>query len=80
MGVSMGVAAAFANAMKHKDRVKTAVGFMPALNLRWVDCNGRYERKFNPECWGCAMLNGAKSSAGRGWASSRFASTLCWAP
>jgi S-formylglutathione hydrolase FrmB len=52
IGVSMGGAAAFTNAIKHKDKVKIAVGFMPALNIRWVDCHGRYDRPFDPECWG----------------------------
>ena len=52
VGVSAGGSAAFALAMKHKDRVKTAVGFAPALNLRWVDANGRYDTKFDPDNWG----------------------------
>jgi S-formylglutathione hydrolase FrmB len=52
MGASMGGAAAFTNAIKHKDRVKVAIGFMPALNLRWIDCHGRYESSFDPGCWG----------------------------
>ena len=29
-----------------------AMGFVPALNLRWVDCHGRYAGKFDPDCWG----------------------------
>ena len=52
IGVSMGGAAAFTNAIKHKHRIKTAVGFMPALNLRFVDCNSHYEAPFDPDCWG----------------------------
>jgi S-formylglutathione hydrolase FrmB len=52
IGASMGGSAAFAQAIKHKDKVKIAVGFMPALNLRWVDCHGKYERPFDPDCWG----------------------------
>jgi S-formylglutathione hydrolase FrmB len=52
LGVSMGGSAAFAHGMKYKDRVKICVGFMPALNLRWVDCFGQYEGKFDPDCWG----------------------------
>jgi S-formylglutathione hydrolase FrmB len=52
VGVSMGGSAAFTQAIKHKDRVKIAIGFMPALNLRWVDCCGRYNAPFDPECWG----------------------------
>jgi S-formylglutathione hydrolase FrmB len=52
IGVSMGGSTAFTQAMKHKDKIKIAVGFMPALNIRWVDCRGRYETPFDPDCWG----------------------------
>jgi S-formylglutathione hydrolase FrmB len=52
IGASMGGSAAFAQAMKHRDKVKIAVGFMPALNLRWVDCFGHYDSPFDPCCWG----------------------------
>jgi S-formylglutathione hydrolase FrmB len=52
IGASMGGSAAFTQAIKHKDRVKIAMGFVPALNLRWVDCHGRYETPFDPDCWG----------------------------
>lgn len=52
LGASMGGSAAFTQAIKHKDRVKIALGFMPALNLRWVDCHERYAGPFDPDCWG----------------------------
>jgi S-formylglutathione hydrolase FrmB len=52
IGASMGGSAAFAHAIKHKDRVKTAIGFMPLLNLRYVDCQGKYRTDFDPECFG----------------------------
>jgi pimeloyl-ACP methyl ester carboxylesterase len=52
VGVSMGGAGAFALAIKHRDRVKIAIGFMPALNVRWVDCHDKYNRPFDPCCWG----------------------------
>lgn len=52
IGASMGGAAAFNCAIKHKDKVKVAMGFMPALNLRWVDCFQRYDGPFDPNCWG----------------------------
>jgi S-formylglutathione hydrolase FrmB len=52
IGVSMGGSAAFTQAIKHKDKVKIAMGVMPALNLRWVDCHGRYNAPFDPDCWG----------------------------
>lgn len=52
IGASMGGSAAFAQAIKHKDRIKTAIGFMPLLNLRYVDCHGKYRTDFDPECFG----------------------------
>ncbi len=52
VGASMGGAAAFAHAMKYKDRFKMAIGFHPALNMRWVDCHDRYRAPFDPCCWG----------------------------
>jgi S-formylglutathione hydrolase FrmB len=52
IGVSMGGSTAFTQAIKHKDKVKVAMGFLPALNLRWVDCHGRYNAPFDPCCWG----------------------------
>jgi pimeloyl-ACP methyl ester carboxylesterase len=48
VGVSAGGSAAFALAIKHKDRVKMAMGFMPLLNLRYVDGQGRYHSDFQP--------------------------------
>ncbi|HWY86974.1 MAG TPA: alpha/beta hydrolase-fold protein, partial [Gemmataceae bacterium] len=52
IGASMGGSAAFAQAIKHRDKIKVAIGFMPALNLRWVDCHDRYQSPFDPCCWG----------------------------
>jgi S-formylglutathione hydrolase FrmB len=52
MGPSMGGSASFALAIKHRDRIKAAIGFMPLLNLRHVDCHGRYRTPFDPECAG----------------------------
>lgn len=52
IGSSMGGAAAFSHAIKHKDKAKVVVGIVPALNFRWVDCHGRYMGKFDPNCWG----------------------------
>ena len=51
-GVSFGGSAAFRLGIEHRDRFKVAIGFMPAVNLRWVDCHGRYRGKFDPCCWG----------------------------
>lgn len=50
IGVSMGGSASFALAIKHKERFKTAIGIMPLLNHRYVDCRGRYRSAFDPNC------------------------------
>jgi S-formylglutathione hydrolase FrmB len=52
VGCSAGGSAAFALAIKHRDRVKAAMGFMPLLDLRYVDCHGHYRRPFDPSCVG----------------------------
>jgi S-formylglutathione hydrolase FrmB len=52
VGVSMGGTAAYRIGIEHQDRFKVIVGFFPGLNLRWVDCHGRYRSKFDPECAG----------------------------
>ena len=49
-GVSMGGGAAIGLAIKYKDRFKTAVGLMPLVNIRYVDCQGRSRSDFRPEC------------------------------
>jgi hypothetical protein len=51
-GLSMGGFAAFNQAMKHGETFKVAIGIYPPLNLRWVDCHGRYFGNFRPDCWG----------------------------
>jgi len=52
VGVSFGGGAAYRLAIDHRDTFKTVVGVFPAVNLRWVDCHGRYRGKFDPCCWG----------------------------
>lgn len=52
IGVSMGGSAAMALGIKHRDRVGSVVALMPLLNLRHVDCHGRYKAPFDPECNG----------------------------
>lgn len=51
-GVSMGGGSAFHHAIKHKDKFGHVIGVLPPLNLRWLDCHGRYFGNFDPECWG----------------------------
>jgi S-formylglutathione hydrolase FrmB len=52
MGFSGGGAAAYRMAMKYRDQFSTAVGIAAPLNLRWIDCHGRYFTHFDPNCWG----------------------------
>lgn len=52
IGVSMGGSAAYTLAIKHRDRVKVAIGMHPPLNLRWEDSRGRYRAPFDPDDWG----------------------------
>lgn len=52
VGASMGGSAAYALAIKHRDRVKVAMGFMPLLNLRYVDGQGNYRSNFDPTNFG----------------------------
>ncbi len=51
-GVSMGGNAAFNKAIKHRELFAGAAGIFPPLNVRWEDCHGRYQGKFDPCCWG----------------------------
>lgn len=51
VGASMGGSAAFAHAIKYRDRIKAAVGFHPLLNLRYLDCHEKYRSKFDPDCY-----------------------------
>jgi pimeloyl-ACP methyl ester carboxylesterase len=51
-GVSMGGRAAFACAIKYRDKFRVAAGIFPPLNLRWISCRGRYMDDFDPCCWG----------------------------
>jgi S-formylglutathione hydrolase FrmB len=51
-GASMGGFGAYNLAMKYPDQFKLVVGILPPLNLRWVDCHGRYRSSFDPCCWG----------------------------
>jgi S-formylglutathione hydrolase FrmB len=65
-GASMGGFGAYNLAMKYQDRFKVVVGLFPPLNLRWVDCHGRYMRNFDPCCWGWrAKLDSGHEVIGR---------------
>jgi S-formylglutathione hydrolase FrmB len=50
-GVSMGGGAAYNLGIKYRDRVGVVVGVFPPVNMRWIDCHGRYMGNFDPNCW-----------------------------
>jgi S-formylglutathione hydrolase FrmB len=52
VGVSMGGGAAVNKVIKFPDYFKVCVGIFPAVNIRWLDCHGRYFGNFDPCCWG----------------------------
>jgi len=51
-GYSGGGAAAYRTSIKFRDQFAIAVGIAAPLNLRWIDCHGRYFTDFDPCCWG----------------------------
>lgn len=53
-GASMGGFGAFNLAIKHRDQFKVVVGIMPPLNLRYLDCRGRYMGDFDASCFSLA--------------------------
>ena len=59
VGVSMGGFGAFNIAIKEHERFGIAVGVLPALNVRWMGCDGCYFTDFSPEnwCWRTRMDN-----------------------
>src|SRR5262249_46897579 len=48
LGGSMGGFGAYNLAIKYRDRVGVVVGIFPPLNLRYLDCHGRYFANFDP--------------------------------
>lgn len=51
-GVSMGGGAAYNLGIKYREHFKVVLGIFPPLNVRWLDCHGRYMGNFSPCCWG----------------------------
>jgi S-formylglutathione hydrolase FrmB len=51
-GLSMGGFAAYSLGIRHREQFGVVVGIYPPLNLRWIDCKGRYFSNFDPSCWG----------------------------
>ena len=52
IGGSMGGYAAYHLGMEYKDRIGAVAGIFPPLNLRYIDCRGRYFSNFDPSCQG----------------------------
>ena len=48
----MGGFGAFNLGIKYRDRVGVVAGVLPPLNLRYLDCRGRYFAPFDPTCIG----------------------------
>ena len=51
-GFSGGGAAAFRLGIKYREEFGVVGGVHPPLNVRWLDCHGRYDSDFDPNCWG----------------------------
>jgi len=51
VGVSMGGFGAFNIAIKRHEQFGVALGVLPALNVRWMGCDGCYFSDFTPENW-----------------------------
>lgn len=52
VGGSMGGFSAYNLGIKYRDAVHNVAGVFPPLNLRYIDCHGRYFADFNPNCIG----------------------------
>jgi S-formylglutathione hydrolase FrmB len=68
-GTSMGGYGAYHLALKHQDMFRVVLGIFPPLNLRWVNCRGRYMANFDPYCWGWrTSVNRGREVIGRFYA------------
>jgi hypothetical protein len=52
LGGSMGGFGAYNLGIKYRQNVAIVAGVLPPLNLRYLDCNGRYFTNFDPYCFG----------------------------
>jgi S-formylglutathione hydrolase FrmB len=52
MGASMGGFSAYNLGIKYRECFKIVAAIFPPLNLRYVDCHGKYRTNFDPCCWG----------------------------
>ena len=53
-GASMGGMAAYNLGIKYREQFKVVAGFVPGLNMRYLDCNGKYMGNFDPRCFNLA--------------------------
>ncbi len=51
-GFSGGGFSAYRIAIRHRGLFGSVFAFCSPLNLRWLDCHGRYFSQFDPSCWG----------------------------
>lgn len=51
IGGSMGGFGAYHLGIKHRDRIGVVAAVFPPLNLRYLDCHGRYFADFDPACF-----------------------------
>jgi S-formylglutathione hydrolase FrmB len=51
LGGSMGGFGAYYLSIKHRDRIGVVAAVFPPLNLRYLDCHGRYFSNFDPNCY-----------------------------
>ncbi len=49
-GASLGGGAAYHHGIKLRDRFGGVLGIYPPLNVRWIDCRGKYFGNFRPDC------------------------------
>ncbi len=54
-GASMGGYGAYSLGFKHKELFGSIAGIMPPLNMRYIDCHGKYMSNYDPNC--VAMRN-----------------------
>jgi S-formylglutathione hydrolase FrmB len=54
-GWGMGGFAAFNYGIKHRQTFGTVIGISPPLNMRWMNCKGKYTACFDPHDWAWRM-------------------------
>jgi S-formylglutathione hydrolase FrmB len=64
-GFSGGGAAAYRVAIRYREQFGICFAGSPPLNVRWMDCHGRYFANFDPDCWGWRTEVSGHSVVGR---------------